>query len=246
MAIKFVSAKCPECGAALNVEEGRKQTFCEYCGANILIYDDNEPAPKKTNIKKSKPPKINQNIRMKEIEIEERQRLADAKQKADLERQKSSTNKTAIVLAIVGILLMAESSGGGLIFIIIAICIWYSSKNNPPKTIRFSNNRSTNEFFSNRTRVSKPYIKAPTFTVKVPRSINGFQSKNYTDIEAMFTSAGFTNVKCIPLNDLRMGVLTSPSKVDSITINGQEIHGGGKKFPKNANVIISYHSLYHK
>ena len=32
MAIKFVSIKCPECGATLDIEEGRKQIFCSYCG----------------------------------------------------------------------------------------------------------------------------------------------------------------------------------------------------------------------
>ena len=30
MAIKFTSVKCPECGAALPIEEGRKQMSCSY------------------------------------------------------------------------------------------------------------------------------------------------------------------------------------------------------------------------
>ena len=69
------------------------------------------------------------------------------------------------------------------------------------------------------------------------------KKKNYSAIEAMFVSAGFTNVRCIALNDLTMGVLKKPGMVDSITINGREVTSGGKKYPKDAAVVISYHSL---
>ena len=40
--IDFVSAKCPECGAALQVEKNRKEAFCTYCGAKVLIHNENE------------------------------------------------------------------------------------------------------------------------------------------------------------------------------------------------------------
>lgn len=42
MSIEFISIKCPDCGAALNIESGRKQAFCTYCGGRILIYNSNE------------------------------------------------------------------------------------------------------------------------------------------------------------------------------------------------------------
>lgn len=42
MAIKAVSIKCPESGANLNIEEGHKQLFCKYCGAKIILENDNE------------------------------------------------------------------------------------------------------------------------------------------------------------------------------------------------------------
>jgi hypothetical protein len=40
-----------------------------------------------------------------------------------------------------------------------------------------------------------------------------------------------------------MGVLKKPGMVSSITINGNEVTSGGKKYPKDAAVIISYHSF---
>ena len=42
MSIKLISVKCPECGASLSIEEDRKQAFCSYCGAKILIHNENE------------------------------------------------------------------------------------------------------------------------------------------------------------------------------------------------------------
>ena len=42
MAVQFISIKCPDCGASLEIESGRKQAFCTYCGGRILIYNDNE------------------------------------------------------------------------------------------------------------------------------------------------------------------------------------------------------------
>lgn len=42
MAIKFTSVKCPECGASLPIEEGRKQVFCSYCGTKVMVTNENE------------------------------------------------------------------------------------------------------------------------------------------------------------------------------------------------------------
>lgn len=37
MAVKFISIMCPECGADLPIEEGRKMIFCSYCGKPIAL-----------------------------------------------------------------------------------------------------------------------------------------------------------------------------------------------------------------
>ena len=37
MAVKLVSVKCPECGAMLDIEEGRDQAFCTHCGAKVVL-----------------------------------------------------------------------------------------------------------------------------------------------------------------------------------------------------------------
>ena len=35
--MKTVSVKCPDCGAALELEEGRTVYYCQYCGAKVLL-----------------------------------------------------------------------------------------------------------------------------------------------------------------------------------------------------------------
>ena len=41
MAIHLISARCPVCGATLNVDSDQKQALCEYCGTKFLIQEDN-------------------------------------------------------------------------------------------------------------------------------------------------------------------------------------------------------------
>jgi len=79
--------------------------------------------------------------------------------------------------------------------------------------------------------------------IRVPSSIDGFSQKNYVVIESIQTGVGFSHVKCVPLQDLTIGLLNKPGLVDSITIGGKEITSGGKKFHKDAPVVITYHSL---
>ena len=42
MGYKLISVKCPDCGLTLSIEENRTQAFCTYCGAKVLISNENE------------------------------------------------------------------------------------------------------------------------------------------------------------------------------------------------------------
>lgn len=37
--MKFVPAKCPNCGAEIQVDEGMTKGFCQYCGSSFFIED---------------------------------------------------------------------------------------------------------------------------------------------------------------------------------------------------------------
>lgn len=42
MSISIISIKCPDCGANLDVEQGRRLYFCSYCGTKIAVINENE------------------------------------------------------------------------------------------------------------------------------------------------------------------------------------------------------------
>lgn len=190
MGIQFVSVKCPECGAALNIEEGREQIFCSYCGTKIMVHNDNEHIYRhidEAGIKQAETERI---VKMKQMELAEKKRLAS-------EKMTKTKIKISLILAVVGILMMSlgylagsatgDSDSGfymismiGFFPLMGAAYIWL-----------FSKDKEDEDDFEDK--------------AKVPSSISDYQSKNYSAIEAMLSSAGFTNIKCVPLNDLSTG-----------------------------------------
>ena len=238
MAIHIVSLKCPECGATLDAQEGRREIFCSYCGAKILINNENEHIYRYIDEAAVKRAETERIMRMKQMELEERQRAQDerrrAEEKALAEQAKAKEKTKNRVLIIIGALLMFFGllllpSVGPLLFLIgfFLWCMGYSSKKR-----------------DNNIRDSQGEVKPKK--IKVPSSINDYEKKSYSSIEAVLKGKGFDNITCVPLNDLKVGFLQKPGTVESITINGYSIKSGGKKFPKNAAVVISYHSFTNK
>jgi|LAHS01.1.fsa_nt_gb DNA-directed RNA polymerase subunit RPC12/RpoP len=227
MSIKIVSVKCPECGAKLDIEEGRKQIFCSYCGAKLLIDNENEYIYRtidEAGIKQAeagmKQTEAEHDIRLKQLEIIEKKR-------ASAELTKKIKIIISIVMGIVGIILMLAGAGmAGLVGLLVlegVMFIWILSDNNK---------ESDDIDFGDK--------------AKVPSSISSYENMNYTAIEEILKSAGFTNIKSIALNDLTTGLLKKPGMVDSIVINGNEVTSGGSKFPCDSSIVISYHSFSKK
>ena len=79
--------------------------------------------------------------------------------------------------------------------------------------------------------------------IRIPKNISDYTEQNYASIEAIFQKAGFTNIRSVALNDLKLGLLKKPGNVESITVNGKAITSGGKKVPSDSTVVISYHSM---
>lgn len=223
------SCNCTNCGANLTVDDNNRDfAFCQYCGAKIML-DDYRSTHRVVDEAKIKQAETEQMVKLKQLEMAEKDR-------ANREKTLKLKIKISLILAAVGILMMVigymagsatgDSDSGfymlsmvGMFPLMGAAYIWL-----------FSNNKDKEE----------PDLGDKA---KVPSSIDEFEKKNYSAIEAMLRSAGFTNIKCVPLNDLPMGVLKKPGMVESITINGQTVESGGRKFPCDAMVVISYHSF---
>lgn len=228
MSVEMISVKCPECGAALSLEEGRKEAFCTYCGAKILVHNDNEYTVNIRDDANIKYAETDQIVSLKKIEMME---------KAAQDRKNVRKIKIIIslVLATVGIIMMTAGYGLGSLsgnsdsgFYMLAMVgffpllgaayIWLFSSNDDDEIDPFSDK------------------------AKIPSGINGFEKKSYQAIESLLRGAGFTDVTCVPLNNLTVGILKKPGMVESITVGGKEITSGGKKYSKDAPVVITYHS----
>ena len=79
-------------------------------------------------------------------------------------------------------------------------------------------------------------------TTGLPFSSNDYESKNYAEVLEDFEAAGFTNIKLEPIYDLITGWLTSDGEVEEISINGSTSFAKGEDYPKDAEIIIKYHT----
>ena len=79
MAIRFISVKCPECGAKLPMEEGRTEMFCSYCGTKVIMTNDNEHIYRRIDEASIRKAEAKREIELKRIEYAEKQREAKEK-----------------------------------------------------------------------------------------------------------------------------------------------------------------------
>lgn len=217
MSVKLIAVKCPECGANLQIEEGREQVFCSYCGTKIIITNDNEYIYRHIDEAEIKQAETERIVELKKLEMEEKQR--DFAEKTHSFKVKLSLLLGVIVLLSYGIGFSTHQMGLtiiGSLSVMGIMGIWASegTKNNSDSEGR----------------------------IRIPSGVNDFERKNYIVVEEALKSVGFTNIKCVPLHDLTAGLLKKPNMVSSITVDGQEIEVGGKKFMPDATIVISYHS----
>ena len=101
MSLQFISVKCPQCGAMLDLENNRKQAFCTYCGTKILIDNnrDYEFTYRHVDEAEVKRAETEQLIRLKELDLAEKERAAE-------EKSKAIKIRISIVLAALGVLCM--------------------------------------------------------------------------------------------------------------------------------------------
>ena len=91
---KLIHLECPSCGANLSIKEHRKVLFCEYCGAKLILEDDNEHIYRYINEANLKKAETEQIIKLKKLELLEKK-----------EEQKRKFFKVAIIITLVGILI---------------------------------------------------------------------------------------------------------------------------------------------
>jgi len=81
--MKLVSMKCPNCGADLDIDPEGKKSFCSYCGAKLMLDDDQSIHITKRIVDEARLKEAE--IRLKELEYAHERELRETRQ---LEEQK--------------------------------------------------------------------------------------------------------------------------------------------------------------
>ena len=219
MAIQFVTIKCPECSADLQIEDGREYAFCTYCGAKVMIANDNEHIYRTIDEARIKQAETDRLVRMRELDMEEKSGIS--------KRTKAIVwiASTAILL-ILGMIGFAIDNAGMGMCMMFAMCtgIWGG-------IITFSDDDK-----------KKKRRRAGENEVKITTAMMDCVDYHYNKAVILYKNAGFTNINAIPLHDLTRFNMKKEGMVESVTINGEEDFEEDEIYPKNANILITYHS----
>ena len=218
MGVEVKTIKCPNCGASLPIEEGRKSIFCSYCGSKLQLHDSNEYTVNIRDEAEIEHAETERILTLKQMELEESRRAASNNMVTLATKLKIGLIAGGVLLVVIGEMLDFAMALPmiGLLLIVGGITLDLDA-------IGLTAGLDASE------------------SARVP-DLYEYEKKTYTAVAAMFRGAGFKNVECVGQGDLTLGVLKRPGRIAKITINGKEITTGGKKYPKDAAVVIYYHS----
>lgn len=80
-------------------------------------------------------------------------------------------------------------------------------------------------------------------TAAMPESAADLKGDDYQDVKARLQDAGFTSIETTAMPDLIVGWLTKDGEVEEVSVNGETGYGAGSEFPKDATVVIRYHTF---
>jgi len=78
--------------------------------------------------------------------------------------------------------------------------------------------------------------------IKVPASASSWVGENYEVVAQEIEAAGFTNIDTAEQADLVSGWIKKVGDVAKVSINGDSKFKKGDRFPRDAQVIIIYHT----
>lgn len=79
--------------------------------------------------------------------------------------------------------------------------------------------------------------------LKISADAESYHGENYEQVVRELEDMGFTNVDTMRQEDLVLGWLTKDGEVAKVSINGDTDFAEGDVFPKDANVVVTYHTF---
>ena len=228
MAYKLISVKCPDCGQTLSLEENRTQAFCSYCGAKILISNENEFIVRKIDEAGILKAENEKQIRMREMDLEE---------KSGTLRKTLTVIWIILTLALLGIAIwimfspgVGETPGWALGFLFLMFVCGPVIGGGAGLVFKWLPEKENEKIIQRQGGI------------RFPDGVFPSGEKKFFEVKETLESVGFTNITCVNLHDLNLITgLISGDKVASITVNGNRVMTGGKSFMPDAPIVISYH-----
>ena len=220
MAIQFVSIKCPECSADLQIEDGREYAFCTYCGARVMIANDNEHIYKMIDEARIKQAETDRMVRMRELDMEEKSTIP----RKVLMIIWLTVSIALLLVGVIGFGIGNEGLGGIGLGIGMNVALW----------------GALGLFVGGDKKKKKRFVGENE--VAITTAMMDCVDYHYNKAVILYKNAGFMNINAIPLHDLTRFNLKKEGMVESVTINGEEEFEEGEVYPKNANILITYHS----
>jgi hypothetical protein len=79
--------------------------------------------------------------------------------------------------------------------------------------------------------------------LKISSSSDKLAGQNYQTVLSELQTMGFTNVTTKVLDDLVTGWLTKDGEVEQVNINGKTKFSANSSFPKDAEIVVTYHTF---
>lgn len=219
--------KCPNCGAPINSSNQDSIVICAYCGSSIDL-----------NANRSS----EERMKIRDLEeankIREQQFVLDRLDREDNNKRLKRKIKATVLLAIIGLFMIIIGSFFGSAsgdsdspFYMIALLGYF-----PLLSIVY-----VWAFSSNKQKISQMHINPNS--VIINEDLLYIDDENYSIIAERYKTAGFLNIKCVPLGDLNFFNKKKNGLVAKVAINGKDDYQEGDEISKDSSIIISYHSI---
>ena len=236
MAVKFISIKCPECGANLPMEEGRKTMFCSYCGRQVMMVNENEYKYEVTHhyIDDAKIMRAETNRAEKEAEQAYKLKALEIENRKDRRRQIGwwivyGFIFSLIAVGVIGMSLADQYDSAGLVGLWgIAIALWIG-------LFAFIAKSEENEKVRDEKAIRSGKIRLTDKALD-------YDGENCLEMRDIFYDLGFTNVRLDNAQDLTFGIFKKSGSVFDIAINGNT-PSKSKWYAPDSKVIIKYHDF---
>jgi len=207
----------PQCCGKVEVDPSQEKAVCDYCGTTFLI----EKAIKEYNVQNARIEHVDSVNIIKRGSVEsafsfvEKQLDKKQKQKEEEKRQQEEKEKEQKEKIIRFIKKHWKPLLAVLGAIVILIVIGSLSYTAPDHTGE----------------------------MQLTDSSDNYKGKNYKAVMDALQTAGFTDVKTDVLDDLVTGWVTGDGSIEQVAINGDTDFTSNEWFPKDAKIIITYHTF---